>query len=150
VGAGGDPPVATRTGWANVVEAAAGSWAIALRTTGAAQKWETLQRVDEQHEVATEHLLRIQRDPNLRLDFSRKRACPRCDGVKLKRHFFSAKKQVEVDHCPNCAGYWLDTGEWEKIRAEKENEASTSTVRCGTVTMETIRFVYQQRIQSRP
>jgi len=109
-----------------------------------------LQRVDEQREVPSQHLLRVQRDPGLQVDTTRKRACPRCAGVKLKRHFFSAKKQVEVDHCPNCAGYWLDAGELEKIRIEKAHEGTAPTVQCATITMETIRFVYRQRIQSRP
>lgn len=106
-----------------------------------------LQRVDEQREVPTQHLLRIQSNPQLRVDASRKRACPRCDGIKLKRHFFSAKKQVEVDHCPNCAGYWLDAGELEKIRAEKAQEEAAASIPCATITMETIRFVYRQKIQ---
>ena len=109
-----------------------------------------LQRVDEQREVPSQHLLRVQRDPNLRVDHSRKRACPRCDGVKLKRHFFSAKKQVEVDHCPNCAGYWLDAGELEKIRVEKSSEEAKTKVEFAMISMETIRFVYRQRIQGGP
>jgi uncharacterized protein len=107
-----------------------------------------LQRVDDRNEVATEHLLRIQRNPKKRVDFSRKRGCPRCNGVKLKRHFFSAQKQVEVDHCPNCAGYWLDAGELEKIRHEKLQAASV-TPRSATLSMEAIRFVYRQRIEHR-
>src|SRR5678815_2187221 len=74
-----------------------------------------LQRVDEQKEVPTENLLRIQNNPQIRVNASRKRGCPRCDGVKLQRHFFSARRQVEVDHCPNCAGYWLDAGELEAV-----------------------------------
>ena len=107
-----------------------------------------LQRVDDRREVATENLLRVQRDPNRTVDFSRKRSCPRCDGVKLKRHFFSAQKQVEVDHCPNCSGYWLDADELQKIRAEKA-EADAAPVKCSMLTMETIRFIYQQRTQHR-
>jgi uncharacterized protein len=106
-----------------------------------------LQRVDEQREVPTEHLLRIQRNPRLSVDFSRKRTCPRCDDVKLKRHFFSARKQVEVDHCPSCAGYWLDAGELEKIRAEKANEETVVKMQVTSVSMETIRFLYRQRLE---
>ncbi len=106
-----------------------------------------LQRVDEQHEVPTEHLLRIQRDPNRRVDSTRKRACPRCDGVKLKRHFFSARRRVEVDHCPNCAGYWLDAGELEEIRAEKASEETVVKLKVTSVSMETIRFLYRQKIE---
>ena len=106
-----------------------------------------LQRVDEQREVPTEHLLRIQSNPQIRVDASRKRACPRCDGVKLKRHFFSARRQVEVDHCPNCAGYWLDAGELEEIRAEKVNEEAVVKLQVTSISMETIRFLYRQKIE---
>src|SRR6476646_3065164 len=62
-----------------------------------------LQRVDEQQEEAGERLLEIRRDERIRVDPTRKRDCPR-DGNKLRRHFFSAKRRVEVDECPNCGG----------------------------------------------
>src|SRR6266496_5364133 len=78
-----------------------------------------LKRVDEEGEAAGEPLLRIQRDERIVVDLSRKRDCPRCAGVRLHRHFFSAKRRVEVDECPNCGGYWLDAGELAQIRAER-------------------------------
>lgn len=106
-----------------------------------------LQRVDEPHEVQDEHLLRIQRDPKLVVDFARKRDCPRCDGVKLKRHFFSAQKRVEVDHCPNCGGNWLDAGELEKIRAEKHVAAKLAKAKEPGLSMAAIRFLYQQKLE---
>lgn len=109
-----------------------------------------LQRVDEQREVPTEHLLRIQTDPQRNPNPARKRACPRCDAVKLKRSFFSAKRQVEVDHCPNCAGYWLDAGELERIREEKHSASSATTIVAGSVTTEVIRYLYQIQTDSRP
>lgn len=108
-----------------------------------------LQRVDEPHEVPSHHLLRVQRDPAHQVDFARKRSCPRCPDIKLRRHFFSAQRQVEVDHCPNCAGYWLDAGELEKIRAEKAAKGSQVAILTTAISMETIRFVYRQRLQSR-
>src|SRR5258706_4022640 len=82
-----------------------------------------LQRVDEEQEVAGERLLEIQRDERIRVDPTRKRECPRCEGIKLKRHFFSAKRRVEVDQCPNCGGYWLDAGELALVRAERTSVA---------------------------
>ena len=106
-----------------------------------------LKRVDEHHEVQDEHLLRIQRDPKLVVDQTRKRDCPRCDGVKLKRHFFSAEKRVEVDHCPNCGGYWLDAGELEKIRAEKHLTEKIAKAKEPGLSMEAIRFLYQQKLE---
>lgn len=47
-----------------------------------------------------------------------KRSCPRCAGQKLRRHWYSVARQVEVDECPSCGGNWLDAGELQKIRAE--------------------------------
>ena len=52
-----------------------------------------LQQVDEPRESTGEWLIHIERDPKLRVDFSRKRACPKCDGVNLKRRHFSAKRR---------------------------------------------------------
>lgn len=106
-----------------------------------------LQRVDEPHEVAGDQVLFLQRDPLLSVDPTRKRECPRCAGIKLKRHFFSAAKQVEVDHCPHCGGNWLDHGELEKIRAEKTVSAKTAAASGKGLSMEAIRFLYRQKLE---
>ena len=105
-----------------------------------------LQRVDEEHEAAGEPLLNILRDPAIKVDFTRKRSCPRCEGIKLKRHFFSAKRLVEVDQCPNCGGYWLDAGELEKIRAEKSAAADIKPSAGGSLSIEVIRYLYRVKI----
>ena len=76
-----------------------------------------LEKVDEPHESAGEVLLDIERDESTVVDHTGKRMCPKCDGVVMMRHFFSAEKQVEVDECPACAGYWLDYGELREIRS---------------------------------
>jgi len=103
-----------------------------------------LQQVDEQSE-AGEPLTEIRRDPTVVVDPKRKRECPRCPDMKLRHHFFSAKRKVEVDQCPNCGGYWLDAGELAAIRAEKTatTKAEHST---GTISPEVIRYLY--RLQS--
>jgi len=109
-----------------------------------------LKKVDEEHEAAGEHLTSVQRDPECSVDFNRKRACPRCAGVKLKRHLFSPKSKVEVDHCPSCAGYWLDAGELEKIRLEQKPALATSrSAPEGQVNMDVIRYVYRMQVQMR-
>jgi Zn-finger nucleic acid-binding protein len=105
-----------------------------------------LQKVDEQREISDEWLLNIERDPAVQVDSSRKRDCPRCDGIKLQRHFFSAKRQIEVDQCPGCGGYWLDAGELEKIRGEKAEVAAAADAGNARVSMETIRFLYRQKL----
>lgn len=47
----------------------------------------------------------------------------------MMRHFFSVKKEVEIDTCAGCAGVWLDTGELARIRSlfsseEEKTEAA--------------------------
>ena len=106
-----------------------------------------LQRLDEQHELPDQHLLRIQINPRIKVDYGRKRTCPRCEGVKLQRHFYSARREVEVDHCPGCGGYWLDAGEFEKIRGERNAPAPVSPTTRVELTMETIRFIYRQKLE---
>ena len=102
-----------------------------------------LQRVDDADEKAGEALLQIQRDARIYVDPARKRECPRCRGVKLQRHFFSAKRRVEVDQCPNCGGYWLDAGELAQIRFEKAETAQAEEIRQFTLSSETIRYLYR-------
>ncbi len=108
-----------------------------------------LQRVDEERESAGEPLLQIQRDGRVLVDPSRKRECPRCPGIKLQRHFFSAKRKVEVDQCPNCGGYWLDAGELASIRAEKSEAASQEAARQSGISPDVIRYLYRLQIESR-
>jgi|SRR5271165_2657332 len=102
-----------------------------------------LQRVDEDAETAGEPLLHIQRDERIVVDTSRKRDCPRCAEVRLYRHFFSAKRRVEVDECPSCGGYWLDGGELAQIRAEKSETARAEQLRHSSVSSTDIRYLYR-------
>lgn len=81
-----------------------------------------LQKVDEQHEPAG-NALNILASADVNIDLAAKRPCPRCDGQPMRRHFFSSKKQIQVDCCPACGGYWLDSGELAAIRAEFPTEA---------------------------
>jgi Zn-finger nucleic acid-binding protein len=81
-----------------------------------------LEKVGEPHEAAGESLLDIQRDESIVVDYAGKRMCPKCEGIVMMRHFFSVEKQVEVDECPSCAGYWLDYGELGKIRSRFASE----------------------------
>lgn len=108
-----------------------------------------LERVDEEGEVAGEPLLYLKRDERLAVDMNRKRDCPRCEGVRLHRHFFSAKRRVQVDQCPNCGGYWLDAGELAQIRAEKTESTRTEQIRQAGLSTEDIRYLYRLRSESR-
>ena len=109
-----------------------------------------LDRVDEEHETAGEHLLQIRRDPELRVDDSRKRECPRCTGIKLLRRLLSPRSAVQVDHCPNCAGYWLDAGELQRIREERAAASRQEKIAKESVlSTATIRYLYRMRIETR-
>ena len=108
-----------------------------------------LQEVDEERETAGEPLLNIQRDERLIVDKSRKRECPRCAGVKLHRHYFSAKRRVEVDQCPNCAGYWLDASELALIRAEKAQTATAVQGGQPNISQAVIRYLYRLQTEER-
>ncbi|HQL79252.1 MAG TPA: zf-TFIIB domain-containing protein [Verrucomicrobiota bacterium] len=108
-----------------------------------------LQQLDEAHDSAGELLLDIRRDESLIVDKSRKRECPRCAGVKLHRHFFSAKRRVQVDECPGCGGYWLDAGELALIRAEQSSPAIAEPDGQCSISIDVIRYVYRLRIGRR-
>jgi uncharacterized protein len=108
-----------------------------------------LPHVDEALEAAGEGLLHIQRDEGLVVDSSRKRECPRCPEIKLHRHFFSAKRKIEVDQCPNCGGYWLDAGELASIRAESTQHSLTEATAKSAISPEVIRYLYRLRSESR-
>jgi Zn-finger nucleic acid-binding protein len=108
-----------------------------------------LERVDEEGEVAGEPLLHIKRDEQLVVDSARKRHCPRCPDIALHRHFFSAKRRVQVDQCPNCGGYWLDAGELSMIRTEKSETARAEQLRHSTLSSADIRYLYRLKSESR-
>jgi len=81
-----------------------------------------LQKVDESHEAACEPLLQVAVDSIVQIDPKKRTTCPRCTGQIMMRHFFSAKRKVEVDECPKCTGFWLDVGELRVIREEYPDE----------------------------
>ena len=97
-----------------------------------------LQRVDDAGDSG-EPLLHIQRNEGIIVDFNRKRDCPRCKGIKLHRHFFSARRKVQVDQCPNCGGYWLDAGELAQIHEEGAESQAVGKARQSTISSEFLR-----------
>lgn len=83
-----------------------------------------LQKMDEPHEFTDESLIdTLAIESPIAYDPTVKRKCPKCKDTIMMRHFFSVKKEVEVDHCPKCAGYWLDEGELFKIRKQFKTES---------------------------
>jgi len=84
--------------------------------------WFELKKVDESHEALGEDLMHVERNPDVKLYQDGKRICPRCEGMPMLQHFASVKREVEVDECPNCAGFFLDYGELNAIRDQFETE----------------------------
>jgi uncharacterized protein len=107
-----------------------------------------LERIEEQ-DGAAEQLLHIQRDELLYVDPKRKRECPRCRDVKLHRHFFSAKRKIQVDQCPNCGGYWLDAGELAAIRNERSQQQMAGDAKQYSISSEVIRYLYRLQTEDK-
>jgi Zn-finger nucleic acid-binding protein len=76
-----------------------------------------LSKVDEPSQSAGEVLLHIDRNPAVKLDSTKRLSCPKCS-IPMMRHFWSVKKSVLIDECPECGGTWLDAGELAAIRTE--------------------------------
>ena len=82
-----------------------------------------LQKMDEPHEFTDENLIdALSIESPSDSEPSQKRICPKCTDIVMMRHFYSVKREVKVDHCPKCAGYWLDEGELFKIRKQFNTE----------------------------
>ena len=82
-----------------------------------------IKKFDEPHESAGQALLDIQRDQKITVDHTKRVKCPKCEDMIMMRHFFSVKRQVQVDECPGCGGFWLDAGELGKVRSLFNTEA---------------------------
>jgi Zn-finger nucleic acid-binding protein len=81
-----------------------------------------LRKLDEPHDAADEALLDVERNPNIHVDFRKKRHCPKCRNAVLTRRLFNARRRVEIDECPTCAGVGLDYGELGTIRHSDASE----------------------------
>lgn len=83
--------------------------------------WELI-KLDEPAENAGELLLDIPKRAGLQVDRSKPLLCPRHPGIVMTRHYWSVKRQVTVDECPECRGIFLDPGELATIRTEYASE----------------------------
>ncbi len=81
-----------------------------------------MEKFDERHEMQGEKLLDIKVNSSVKIDHSKRRNCPRCESQIMMRYFFTAKREIEIDECPKCAGMWLDVGELSAIRKQFETD----------------------------
>ncbi len=49
------------------------------------------------------------------------RKCPRCHGKPLDKVFFLGYRDIVLDYCQNCGGFWLDGKELDLINRELES-----------------------------
>lgn len=84
--------------------------------------WLELKKFDESHEKISSEILSLspETDTNIKIE---KRVCPRCQDTVMLRHFSSIKREIEVDECGSCGGFFLDASELRKIRGEFKDEA---------------------------
>lgn len=84
-----------------------------------------LKKFDEVHESAGEELIQLMAQyRNDDIDLSQRLNSPRHPEIVMTRYFFSSKRQIEIDECPQCGGIWLDAGELTRIRELFPTEAS--------------------------
>jgi uncharacterized protein len=83
-----------------------------------------LQRFDDDIETAGELLaeLMVEHEDST-IDFTKRIRCPKHPDVVMMRRFYSPKRGVEVDECPECGGIWLDAAELAEARIEQPNDA---------------------------
>ena len=81
-----------------------------------------LERVDAPGDTVGQALLDSPYNPKSVVDLSRRRKCPHCSPQLMLRHFYSVRRRVVVDECPQCRGHWLDRGELAEIRGEYPSE----------------------------
>ena len=104
-----------------------------------------LQKVEAAQAVTGDIQISIPVDASIKVDYAKRRCCPKCGDVVLMRHFYSKRRGVVVDECPSCAGFWLDAGELEQIRAEREALEAEETSKA-IVTRMDIKYVHEKAI----
>lgn len=88
--------------------------------------WSELKQLDENNEGlgrALEDALKI---PRVNDEDRGRLKCPKC-GIAMHAHKYSNAKEVNVDECYACGGFFLDSGELRQIRdnymSEEERDA---------------------------
>ncbi len=82
-----------------------------------------LDRFDSQAEAAGSDLLKQLHPQMVPANTSAPRTCPKCVKYKMQKRFACAKRNVGVDSCPGCGGFWLDTGELARIQENWQTDA---------------------------
>jgi len=88
--------------------------------------WFELSKLDEKTEGAGEALKEALGCQSEKKERKNPVDCPKC-GIPMHEHKYQSSKEVNVDECYNCGGFFLDAGELRAIRdnfmSDKEREA---------------------------
>lgn len=88
--------------------------------------WQELIRLDENDEGVGEALEGALKSPRVNEADREPPNCPKC-GLVMHTHKYSSAKEVNVDECYGCGGFFLDSGELREIResymSEEERDA---------------------------
>ena len=77
--------------------------------------WGELKELDESHEGAGKALEEALKSPRVNDAERGPLKCPKC-GIAMHAHKYSKAKEVNVDECYGCGGFFLDSGELREIR----------------------------------
>ena len=84
--------------------------------------WQELRRLDEDHEGVGRALEEALKSPRVNDADREPLKCPQCEAV-MHAHKYSNAKEVNVDECYACGGFFLDSGELRVIRDNYMSEA---------------------------
>ncbi len=83
--------------------------------------WKELSKLNESHEGVGKAMEDALNSPRV-IDAHRDPLkCPKC-GIPMQTHKYSSAKEVTVDECYACGGFFLDSGELKLIRDQYMNE----------------------------
>ena len=88
--------------------------------------WQELIRLDENYEGLGRTLEEALKSPRVNDAGREPLKCPKCE-IAMRAHKYSSAKEVNVDECYGCGGFFLDSGELREIRdnymSEEERDA---------------------------
>jgi Zn-finger nucleic acid-binding protein len=88
--------------------------------------WQELRRLDENHEGVGKMLEAALKSSRVNDAGREPLTCPKC-GIAMHAHKYGNAKEVNVDECYACGGFFLDSGELRVIRdsymSEQERDA---------------------------
>lgn len=97
---------------------------MSFKPTEAEEEYFAKQEFERKKKLAEEQMKSINVKERENLKQLHYMHCPKC-GMELVEIKY---KEIEIDECPNCKGFWLDAGELEKVVSETDKTSFLSNV----------------------